>query len=108
MRTIRVYQDAFQRLVKCYEQHVGDRRSAEWDAIFSCNPDKKAWPCYDKGYSHPDDREYVHTCYKLLRKIVKIVLAKRPEGSRFFLNEEGVFVKPESEAIKIASFDWRV
>lgn len=107
MKTISVKRDAYKKLVKFYKQHVGDRRSAEWDAIFSCNPDKEAWPRHDYGYSHADDREYVHKRSKLLRKLVRIALADRPDGGRFFINKRGVFVKPEGEEIRqIASFNW--
>ena len=108
MKTISVKKDAYKKLVKCYKKHAGDHRSDEWDAIFSCNQHKEAWPVHDYGSSYPDDREYAHTRYKLLRKLVKIVLADRPGiGGRFFLNKEGVFVRPEGEDIRqIASFNW--
>ena len=107
MQTIFVNIDDYEKLVKCYELHVGVRRSTEWDAIFSCNQFKEAWPRHDYGSSHPDDREYVHTRYRLLREIVKVVLADRPDGGRFFLDKHGVFVKPEREAIRqIISFNW--
>lgn len=108
MRRINVYGDDYFRLVRCYQQHVGFPRS-DWDAIFSCNPYKEAWPCHDRGYSHHDDREYVQTRYLLLRKIVEIVLTDRPDGGRFFIKRDGVFVKPDGEGVrKIASFDWGV
>ena len=107
MRTISVKSKGYQKLVRCYKQHTRDGQWPEWDAVFSCNPDREAWPVHDYGYSDPDDREYVHDRYKLLRKIVKIVLADRPEGGRFFLDEAGVFVKPDGEDIRqIISFNW--
>ncbi len=106
MQTISVNRDDYEKLVRCYEQHVGDRRSYDWEAIFSCNPDREAWPCHDKGSSHPDDREHAHTRYRMLREIVEIVLADRPGGGRFFLKKDGVFVKPEGEDKQIASFNW--
>lgn len=107
MRTIRVKRKAYQKLVRCYKQHVWDHRLGEWDAIFSCNPSREAWPCDYYGYSDPNDRGYLQKRYKLLRKLVKIVLADRTEGGRFFLNEDGVFVNPEWQGLyPIAYFDW--
>lgn len=109
MRTVIVYKDAYQRVVKRYEQHAIGRPSDEWDAIFSCNPDRKVWPSYHLGYSDPDDRMYVRAPTKLLRELVEIVLADRDLGGRFFINKEGVFVKPEyEEQRQIVSFYWRV
>jgi len=108
MQTLIVYRDEYQRLVRCYELHVGDRRSAEWDAIFSCNPQKEAWPCHDIGYSDRDDREYAHNRYRLLRTLVGIVLGDRPDGGRFFLDETGLYAKTKlAELYQIANFDWR-
>lgn len=107
MRTIRVKRKAYRKLVRCYKKHARGHRSAEWDAIFSCNLYKEAWPCDYFGYLHPVDRVNVQKRYKLLRKLVKIVLADRPEGGRFFLNEDGVFVNPEWQGLyPIAYFDW--
>lgn len=109
MQTISVTRKRYQKLVRCYEEHVWewDRRRAEWDAIFSCNQFKEAWPVHDYGYSHADDREYLHTRYRLLREIVEVVLANDPCGGRFFLNEDGVFVKSEEgDLSQIASFNW--
>ena len=109
MRTVIVYNDAYQRVVKRFEQHAIGRPSDEWDAIFSCNPDRIVWPSYHLGYSDPDDRIYVRAPTKLLCELVDIVLADRDLGGRFFINKEGVFVKPEYEQQRqIVSFDWRV
>ncbi len=108
MQRLKVKVRAYKKLVKCYRQHTSKPRSREWDAVFSCNLYSEAWPCQDYGYSQPDDRVNVQMRYKLLRKLVKIVLSDRPEGGRFFLKTDGVYVKPEGEWIrKIASFDWR-
>ena len=108
MQRIRVKVRAYKKLVKCYRKHTSKPRSPEWDAVFSCNPNREAWPCQDYGYSQPDDRVNVQMRYKLLRKLVNIVLDNRPDGGRFFLHREGVFVKPEWEDKRqIAYFEWR-
>lgn len=107
MQTISVNRDDYKRLVRCYKQHTRDGQWPEWDAVFSCNQNNKAWPAHDKGRSHCDDRENVYRRFSLLREIVKIVLADRPIGGRFFLKKDGVFVKPEGEDIRqIISFNW--
>ena len=106
MRTIPVYRDAYDRVVKCYQKHIEfRRRSPEFDAIFSGNPDKQVWPVDTYGPSDPDDRKSDQCKYKFLNELVEIVLAHRDLGGRFFINKSGLFVKPEGfDMYQLVSF----
>ena len=109
MHTVTVYSDAYQRLVAYYQQYVPSPRADDWDAVYSCNTHRESWPCPGFGFLPPENRVFVQARSKLLRELVDIVVADRPnEGGRFFINKEGVLVKPEyEEQRQIASFDWR-
>ena len=78
------------------------RPRADWPAIFSCNQYQKVWPFRSYGYTGPVTD--IQGEIPRLDEIVEWVLEMRPEGGRFFINDEGVFIKPEDDDIQIAEF----
>lgn len=77
----------------------------DWPATFSCNHFGEVWPPPGYGFTCPDDRMHVQGHYPLLDEIVGIVLAERPAGGRFFLNDEGVFI-PDCVSEKQQIVEW--
>lgn len=100
MESITLTREEFQEF-----RDVQIRPRAEWPATFSCNGLEEVWPFISYGHTYEEQRTYLQGKIRLLDKIVKIVLQKRPEGGRFFINDEGVFIDPEGSGGKpIAKF----
>ena len=70
------------------------RPRADWPATFSCNYWGAVWPYNAKGYTHESLRGYLQGQIERLDEIVKLVLEVRPSGGRFFISDEGVFIRP--------------
>ncbi len=78
------------------------RPRADWPATFSCNQYGQVWPFGSYGHTPEGERLYLQRQISKLDEIVAIVLAERPEGGRFFLRDDGVFVRPGESDIRIA------
>ena len=83
------------------------RPRADWPATFSCNHHREVWPYITFGYTAPSERLDLRGQIPRLDEIVDWVLEIRPGGGRFFISDEGVFIRPEDWGIKIAEFDIR-
>lgn len=79
----------------------------DWPAIFSCNMYRQVWPFNAYGYTDETRRMYLEGHIPLLDQIVEMVLLERSEGGRFFIGDEGVFLRPDEELILIVRFIFR-
>lgn len=80
------------------------RPRADWPATFSCNSWHEVWPFSTYSATAEGDRIYLQGQVPQLDEIVEIVLDFRSSGGRFFIRDDGVFVRPGDEYIKIAKF----
>ena len=71
------------------------RPRADWPAAFSCNFRKEVWPFVSYGLTYEEHRRHLKGKIELLDEIVERVLAERPSGGRFYLNDRGVFSDAE-------------
>ena len=71
------------------------RPRADWPAAFSCNYKREVWPFVSYGLTYDEHRRHLKGEIELLDEIVEGVLAERPSGGRFFLNDRGVFLDAE-------------
>ncbi len=94
-----------------YFQDVQIRPRAGWPAAFNCNERGDVWPFARYGHTGPMGN--LRGQIPRLDEIVKVILAERPkvapwehvQGGRFFINNEGVFIKPEGVGyVQIAEF----
>ena len=86
-------------------REVQIRPRADWPATFSSNDLEAVWPFISYGHTYEVQRRYLQGKIPLLDKIVKIVLQERPEGGRFFIDNEGVSIDPEGlGGYRIAKF----
>ncbi len=71
----------------------------DWWAIFSTNENEEIWPYVCRGLTPKSKRKYIETRdYSLLADIAGNMLAREPEGGRFFINDAGAFyLKGDSE-----------
>lgn len=76
----------------------------DWPASFSCNRKKEVWPWIGYGFSDEKDRIHLQGEVPLLDLIVDIVLRERWLGGRFFINEKGVYLRPDDPHVLIAQF----
>jgi hypothetical protein len=73
---------------------------ADWPATFSCNAWEEVWPFSGYGLTYEGDRQYIRQKeIPILDEIVNKVLAKRPAGGRFFVDDRGVFLSDEGQII---------
>lgn len=69
-----------------------------WHAVFSTNPSgEKIWPFTRYTLTPKPDRVLLSGSSQLLDKLVDELLRVKPEGGRFFINEDGAFWKPKEE-----------
>ena len=80
------------------------RPRADWPATFSCNSWNEVWPFSSYSATPEGDRVPLQGLIPQLDEIVKIVLNFRSSGGRFFISDDGVFVRPWDEHIQIAEF----
>ena len=69
---------------------VNQRR--DWPVALSCNCHRDIWPPIGLGFTHPRDRMYLQGRIPILGRIVEVVLAERPEGGRFFVDDNGIYI----------------
>ena len=82
---------AFNEFEQFRDVHVKHRW--DWPATFSCNPSGQVWPTPGYGFTNEEDRMYLSRReYPTLHTIVDAFLSVRPEGGRFHINDEGVFL----------------
>ena len=75
-----------------------------WPASFSCNMHREVWPFAGFGPTPQGKRQYPIGSIPLLDRIVEVVLSRRSDGGRFFLDDRGVFIRPKDKYIQIAQF----
>ncbi len=84
-------------------REVQIRYRTDWPAVFSCNKYGEIWVFSTYGYTRSSRRVRI-IGNRLLEKIVGIYLQRRPEGGRFFVDESGVYIRPEDGFVQIISF----
>lgn len=77
----------------------------DWPATFSCNESREVWPGVVFGPTPPHERDQVGGLFPALDAIVQCVLAYRPEGGRFHVDDKGVTLAREGR--KIIVFQYR-
>ena len=87
MHTVKLTREVFEEF-----RDLQIRPRADWPATFSCNPRREVWPFQGYGYTEPKDRVHLESKFDLLDHIVEAVLEERPEGGRFFIDDDGVYV----------------
>jgi len=88
-------------------QDVQIRPRWGWSASFSCNKSKEVWPFSGFGPTPKSKRQYLEGFFPSLDRIVEVVLSMRSEGGRFFIDERGVFIRPEDKYVQIAQFAFK-
>jgi hypothetical protein len=63
-----------------------------WPATFSCNAWGEIWPSVTKGLTPKHMRFYVQGRVPTLDQITRTLLSMRPEGGRFYITHDGVYV----------------
>lgn len=66
-----------------------------WLAVFSINPNQDLWPQSQFGRTRRHNRTQSRGLSEVLDGISERLLEIRPEGGRFFVSHEGVFMKDE-------------
>ena len=82
------------------------RLRMDWPAVFSCNANRETWAFTTLGYTPHPERIRVEGQSDVLDDIVEMVLDERPVGGRFFINETGVFAKPDGDPVQLVQFDF--
>ena len=101
MKVIKITQSGFEDF-----RDVQIRPRFDWPATFSCNEDADVWPFITLGYTDHSSRMLIERGdIPHLDEIVDAVLDFRPLGGRFFISDDGVFIRPEgSPQIQVARF----
>ena len=82
------------------------RERWDWPAVFSINPAGQIWPWVRNGWTPPEDRHYIGGLSPIIDAIGEILLFRRSLGGRFFINEEGAWIKPENRAMQFVAFEF--
>ena len=78
---------------------------ARWPAVFSCNANEDVSLFHGYGFTYEANRSYLNGKICFLDKIVKYVLEVRPEGGRFFIDDNGVYLgEPEGSGKPVLEF----
>ena len=102
MHYLRISQHEFDEF-----REIQVNRGWPWPAVFSCTKKygvNKVWPAIGRGWSREENRSYVEGDFPLLDQIVAIILIEREEGGRFFINENGVYIRPDEPHILLIQF----
>jgi len=67
------------------------RERWDWPAVFSVNPKGEIWPWVTWGWTPEYEKIDVSGRSALLRRVAYTLLNIRPEGGRFFIDEEGAY-----------------
>ena len=70
---------------------LGEKDSAKWPVMFSCNGSAQVWPSNSSGHSIERERRQLAGQYPVLDEIVSEVLRKHKKGGRFGVNRTGAF-----------------
>ncbi|SRR6266540_3916459 len=90
--------DAFKSLVL--------RQRWDWPAVFSVNPSGQIWPWVRNGWTPPEERHYIDGLSPIVDAIAERLLFHRSMGGRFFINEAGAWIRPDSQAIQFLAFEF--
>lgn len=66
-----------------------------WVAVFSINPRQELWPQFQFGRTSHRNRVQIRGEFGMLDHIARRLLRVRPEGGRFFVRGDGVYLKDE-------------
>jgi hypothetical protein len=83
MKTLRVNQKQFAQVLQLIKKH-----RADWPAVFSTNPKQEVWLFTTYGWTRPEHRR------------------RRRLGGRFFISDNGAFLKRDKEDEKFVAFDF--
>jgi hypothetical protein len=72
-----------------------DKRRKDWHAVFSTNFSENTWPFETYGLTPEKLRKEIQAKSPILVRIAGIYIEVRPSGGRFFINREGVFLRPD-------------
>jgi len=80
------------------------RKRHRWPASFSLGAYDQIWPFESWGHTKPDKRENVRGKSKLLDAIAYRYRIERPEGGRFFLDDEHAYKPVGSRKVPFLRF----
>jgi hypothetical protein len=72
----------------------------DWPATFSANEHGEVWPYVTPGYTREKDRFHLRGALDLLDYLADVYLGVRPEGGRFFLDDQGAYFGESSSRVK--------
>lgn len=85
------------------------KRRLDWPAWFSTNPSGQVWPGVTFSYHARDQRIQLRGENALLDDLADLLVSLRPEGGRFFVNDEGASFRPEhGSVVEFAAFRFGV
>ena len=77
----------------------------DWPATFSANEHGHIWPFKTYSYTPDFQRIPLRGASELLDYLADEYISIRPEGGRFFINDEGAYFRPEHHApVQFATF----
>lgn len=100
--TVTFTRDEFDELVRLQK-----RRRWDWPAVFSTNEYGDIWPWTTYGWTPDSEREQLRGISRIIDAVAEIYRLKaRPEGGRFFIDDNGAFYKNEegSQVIQFVIF----
>lgn len=68
-----------------------------WPVALSTNHWREVWPPPGRGFTQPDDRRRLYGRFPFIGRIVDAYLKERPEGGRFFIDDQLVYYRPEED-----------
>lgn len=79
----------------------------DWPATFSANWHGDIWPFITYSYTREDQRIQLRGKDDLLGYIADLYISVRPEGGRFFIDDEGAYYgKESSNQVQFAKFSF--
>jgi hypothetical protein len=70
-----------------------------WIAIFNVNSSRDLWPQFQFGRTSSRNRIQLRGRSRTLDRIARCLLWVRPEGGRFFIADDGVYMKDEQGSL---------
>ena len=78
----------------------------DWPAVFSINPSGEIWPYIRNGWTPPEERHHIQGLSPIIDSIGEILLSERSLGGRFFIDEDGAWIKPDGHAVPFVLFEF--
>src|SRR5713101_7542407 len=98
MKTLRVNQKQFAQVLQLVKKH-----RADWPAVFSTNPKREVWLFTTYGWTRPEHRIQVGGVCPIIDEIAKENRRRRRLGGRFFISDNGAFLKRDKEDEKFVA-----